>query len=103
MDGTRPMVGNDVVRRLAIVRIDAAISGAGGVGSHRARGLVGWLMNEARMAGAGDLVPHFYSSGHSALHSAWGEIFLKQQWAAVLFKSWLVCSWPAVQAEVDGP
>ena len=37
MDGTRSMVGNDVVRRLAIVRIDAA-SGAGWVGSHRAGG-----------------------------------------------------------------
>ena len=37
MDGTRTVVGNDVVRRLAIVRIDAA-SGAGWVGSHRAGG-----------------------------------------------------------------
>ena len=36
MDGTRTVVGYHVVRRLAIVRIDAA-SGAGGVGAHRAR------------------------------------------------------------------
>ena len=57
MDGTRSVVGNDVVRRLAIVRIDAA-SGAGWVGSHRSGG---WgLMNETCMAGAGDLVPHFF-------------------------------------------
>ena len=34
VDGARPVVGHDVVRRLAIVRIDAATSGAGGVGSH---------------------------------------------------------------------
>ena len=45
VDGTRSVVGNDVVRRLAIVRIDAA-SGAGGVGSHRASMKRGWRAQE---------------------------------------------------------
>lgn len=52
VDGTRTMVGHDVMRRLAIVRIGAASgAAAGGVGTHLAAKVL-WV---ARMAGAGDL------------------------------------------------
>ena len=55
VDGTRTMVGHDVMRRLAIVRIGAASgAAAGGVGTHLAAGFVGCEDGGPRV-GAGDL------------------------------------------------